>query len=154
MTPRAGHTDRRGMLAKVHIARKEMGLDDPSYRDVVQRITGHRSAADCTDGQLHALLAEFQRLGWKPQPATRRSNRPNIRMIFGLWAEMTPLLADPSEAALRSFVRRQTKSVKNPQGVGAPEWLDASDANKVIEGLKAWMARLKRQSEEAEHVRG
>jgi phage gp16-like protein len=142
-------TDRRAMLAKVHVAKKQMGLDLEDYRAVVLRVTGHASAADCTDHELHALLDEFQRLGWQPQSGTKRSNRPNVRMIYGIWAEMAPMLNDPSENALRSFVRRQTKSVKNPDGVGAPEWLDAAEARKVIEGLKGWLGRL--QKREAAH---
>jgi hypothetical protein len=48
---------------------------------------------------------------------------------------MKPLLEHGNHTALLAFVKRQT-------GVDNPEWLDGAQANKVIEGLKAWHARL------------
>ena len=126
---------RRAMLAKVHIARKELGLQDDDYRAVLQRITTHASASDCTDSQIDAVLDEFRRLGWTPK--TKRpagSKKPHVRLVWALWGELKPHLRDGSSAALRSFVQRQT-------GVADPEWLDPAQANAVTEGLKAWLKR-------------
>lgn len=144
-------SERRAMLAKVHVAKKQMALDDADYRAVLLRVTGYRSSADCSDAQLHALLAEFQRLGWKPEGGTRRtSDKPHVRKIYAIWSDMRGLLEHAGDDALRSFVRRQIRSAKNPDGIGSPEWLDPIDANKVIEGLKAWRARLLREREGAD----
>ena len=33
-----------------------------SYRDVLERVAGHRSAALCSDEQLYAVIREFERL--------------------------------------------------------------------------------------------
>lgn len=134
---------RRAMLAKVHIARKELALGDEAYGDVLRRVTGSESARDLTDAQLDRVLAEFRRLGWKPKTGRRSSQKPNVRLIFALWGDLTPHLADPSGTALNSFVKRQTLSELHPLGIGAPEFLDAQAANKVIEGLKAWLARVR-----------
>jgi phage gp16-like protein len=127
------------MLSKVHIARKELALAEDSYRAILKRITGHESSADCADAQLDAVLAEFARLGWRPKTRRPASAVPHVRKIWALWTALKPRLADGSEAALRAFVRRQT-------GIDRPEWLDAARANKVIEGLKAWTARLERDA--------
>ena len=51
--------------------------------------------------------------------------------------------------ALRAFVQRQTKSRLTPDGISAPEFLDGPQANRVIEGLKAWLAREKHKAGEA-----
>jgi phage gp16-like protein len=134
--------DRRAMQAKVHIARKEMALDEGTYRALVLRITSRESTASATNAELGALLAEMKRLGWTPRTGKRHSHLPNVRMIHAIWADMRPLLKDGSDQALRGFVARQTKSPKNPAGVGSPEWLKGAEANKVIEGLKAWRSRL------------
>jgi len=131
---------RRAMIAKLHIARKELALAEESYRAILLRVAGKSSASECTDEQLDAVLAEFKRLGWKPKTKRPRSGVPHVRKIYALWAEMRPLLTDGGDAALRSFVKRQT-------GMDSPEWLDAPQANKVIEGLKAWGARLKAGAE-------
>ena len=47
-----------------------------------------------------------------------------------------------SDAELRAFVRRQTKSLKSPDGISDPEWLAV---NTVIEESLAWevIPRLK-----------
>ncbi len=138
------------MLAKIHLARKQMALDDETYRDLLQRVTGQRSCTTCADAELHRVLAEFQRLGWTAKPARVRSDTAQVRMIYAIWADLRPLLKDAGDEALRGFVRRQTKSAVHPDGVDAPEWLNGVDAAKVIEGLKGWLARL-RKAREAAH---
>jgi phage gp16-like protein len=130
------------MLSKVHIARKELALAEESYRAILQRIAARSSAADCTDEQLDAVLAEFKRLGWSPKTRRPRSSVPHVRKIYALWTALKPHLDDGSDKALRAFVRRQTANKAHPDGIASPEWLDAEQANRVIEGLKAWGTRL------------
>ena len=132
------------MLAKVAIARKQLALDEDGYRGIVQRVTGQPSARAASDAQLHRLLGEFARLGFRPtapQASAVRSHKGHARKIVALWAELAPLLAEPSAEALRHFVQRQTRDRLHPDGVAAPEFLDGRQAAKVIEGLKAWLAR-------------
>nr|WP_282961788.1 regulatory protein GemA [Plastoroseomonas hellenica] len=124
-------------------------MEEESYRAMLKRVTGKRSAAELTDIELEKVLAEFRRLGFKGKPTARsagKSAHPQLRMIHALWQEIGPLLAVPfDQQALRSFVERQTKSPDHPNGISAPEFLRGEDANRVIEGLKAWLQRLKRQ---------
>jgi hypothetical protein len=133
--------DRRTLLAKVHIARKQLALTEESYRDLLRRVTGFDSAGDCADGALTAVLEEFARLGFKP--SRPKSAKPYVRLIYALWGELKPYLSNSSDEALRGFVFRQS-------GAQAPEWLGPEKANKVIEGLKAWLAR--ERAKEAAHV--
>jgi phage gp16-like protein len=143
--------ERRGMLGKIHIARQQLGLDEAAYRDVVERITGGCSARVASDAALHRLLAEFTRLGFKPARkgwAPARSKDAQVRMIQAIWAELAPFVGDASPDALRAFVRRQTRTARHPGGVDAPEFLDAKEANKVLEGLKAWLARARAKAAE------
>lgn len=67
---------KKPMLAKVHIAKKELGLDDGTYRDVLRRVTGKTSAADLSKEKLEAVLAEFVRLGWTPKPTAKHGYKP------------------------------------------------------------------------------
>jgi phage gp16-like protein len=139
--PKASREERasRAMIQKVQIARRQLGLDDESYRAVLLRITGQTSSTACTVRDLDALLREFTRLGFQPRPARKTSPKAQVRMIYAVWADIAHLLRSDADktAALRSFVKRQT-------GVDAPEFLDAAQANKVLEGLKAWRTRLRR----------
>lgn len=142
--------DRRAMLAKVHIAAKALGLGGDAYGDVLTRVTGQDSARTLNNGQLHAVLAEFRRLGWSGAPIKRPSHKAQVRMIHGVWADLKPFLDSHGPEALRAFVRRQTRSTLHPQGVDAPEFLDAKQANLVLEGLKAWLTRKRAERRAAE----
>ncbi len=149
--------ERRGMVAKCAIARKQLQLDEESYRAIVTRVTGQPSVRVASDAQLHRLVAEFGRLGFKPsrpQTSASRSEKSHARLIVALWGELAPLLSDPSADALRHFVQRQTRSRLHPDGVAAPEFLDAKQGAKVIEGLKGWLARerAKRAAPDGEMV--
>jgi phage gp16-like protein len=140
---------RRAMLAKLHLARKQLALTEDSYRDVLRRVTGLDSAAAMTEAQLDRTLAEFKRLGFKPKSkgaSLRRSQQAQIRMIHAVWQDICDIGIDAEDqaVALRAFVRRQTRGPLHPNGVDAPEFLSADQANRVLEGLKAWRARLRR----------
>ncbi len=37
--------DKRPLIAKIHVAKAQLNLDDEQYRDIVRRITGKDSAA-------------------------------------------------------------------------------------------------------------
>jgi hypothetical protein len=134
--------DRRARIAKIHIAKKELALEDDSYRAMLVRVTGKSSSTHCDIGQLDAVLAEFRRLGFataKPKSGRVQdrplSDRAYVRMIFGLWKDLKPQLTDGSYKALCSFVKRQT-------GIENPEWLSPEDGGAVIEALKDWLERV------------
>jgi phage gp16-like protein len=99
---------RNSLLAKVHIAKKDLGLPDYVYRDIVFRIGGkfcvnektrEPSAGLMSDGALMALVAEFRALGWNPgprpaekarpaQPKPRRETAPLLSKIEALLLDM------------------------------------------------------------------
>lgn len=139
---------RNPMLAKVHIAKKELGLDDATYRAVLERVTGKTSSAGLKDNQLDAVLTEFKRLGWTPKkagaaPHRPASDKPHVRKVFAIWADMCrqniPVINN--RTGLVAFVQRMTKTEQRPGGLSDPEWLSPEQANVVVEGLKAWRAR-------------
>jgi phage gp16-like protein len=144
--------DAEAMRRKLQVARRQMALTDEQYRDILARVTGQSSSKALDAGQLHAVLADLRRLGWQARPARKRafSSKPQVRMIHALWAELAPFVASHDEAALRAFVRRQTKTPATPDGVDAPAFLDAAQATRVLEGLKAWLARERAKLQLAE----
>jgi len=105
---------RRAMLAKIHVARKELALAEDDYRQIMLDETGNTSAADCTEGELERALKRFAALGFKPQPAkasSRAAQHPMARKARALWISLYHLGAvrSPSEQALEAFARRQLK---------------------------------------------
>jgi phage gp16-like protein len=139
---------RRAELAAIHCAKKQLHLDDEVYRAVVERVTGHRSAAELNGEERRKLLDEFRRLGFQqtPEHAPARENviTAQGRLIWVLWRELEKMGAitlDNSDRcatyrALGAFIKRVAK-------VDSVRWLSPEAANKVIEGLKSWLAREK-----------
>ncbi len=78
---------RNAVLAKIHIAKKDLRMDDVAYRAMLKRVTGKSSSAGMSPRQRGAVLAEFKRLGWNPsvagqaaQNAVQGRERTNTRM--------------------------------------------------------------------------
>lgn len=99
-------------LAKIHIAKSQLGLDDETYRAILARIAGVRSAKDLSPRQIGAVIAEFVRLGWvpkvaqkafrtKPNPATDRRNL--VSKIEAFLAEANRPWEYVDSMALRMF---------------------------------------------------
>lgn len=57
---------RQGLIAKIHVAQTQLVLDDDNYRAILQRITGQNSCKNCDLLQLQRVMAEMERLGFKP----------------------------------------------------------------------------------------
>lgn len=69
---------RRSLMAKLHIARKDLGLDDDTYRAMLQNLTGKRSSADCTDRQLVMLVAALAQAWMERQPPEGAEGAPGV----------------------------------------------------------------------------
>ncbi len=82
---------RRALLAKLHIARKELGMDEGDYRALLQRVAGVSSAKTLGISPLEDVLKEMQRLGFKPTKAVRKSANPQSRKSGRSgWPSMMP----------------------------------------------------------------
>ncbi len=131
-------TDRRNLIAKVHIAKAQLRLDDDVYREALSRVTGKTSAKDMNIAELEAVLKAFSKSGFKAMPSRHsKSTLPTTMKITALWLSGWNLgvIQDPSPRAMEAFIARQT-------GIAKAQWLiNPHDANGVIDGLKAWLAR-------------
>lgn len=126
---------RRSMIAKVHIAKQQLGLADDDYRAVLLRVAGRTSAAECTEAELAKVLAEFAAKGFTTvakSPSARPADHPTARKARALWISLHQLGAidKPDEAALEAFARRQLK-------VERLQWAKQAQAYKLVEALKS-----------------
>jgi len=124
---------RKALLAAVHAAKRAKGLDDDTYRDMLEARTGRRSAADLTDAQLHQVL---DHLNGVQGPGRKPAAGAVAAKARALWISLHALglVSDPSERALNSWVKRQ-------HGVDDLAWVRAAESYAVIEGLKQWATR-------------
>ena len=58
---------------KIQIARRQLGLDDDTYRAILKRTVGVESSKDLTPRQIGRVLVELERLGFKPKASTGRA---------------------------------------------------------------------------------
>lgn len=124
-------------LAKIHIAKKEMALDDQAYRDILRRLFKVESSAGLTDRKANLLLRELQRLGWQPgHRSKQRKENPQGRMIQAMWVTMgkAGCVRKATPRALDAYVKRMT-------GLDALRFCDSAFKSRLIEDLKAWQAR-------------
>ena len=131
----ASSQHRRGMLAKVHIAKQQLGLCDDDYVAILLRETGQISAGDCNQQELEKVLRAFEARGFSakvrrtgPKPA----DHPAARKARAMWLSLGLLgtIADPSEKALESFARRQI-------GCDKLQWANQALVYRLVEALKA-----------------
>ncbi len=68
-----GKRKRLNLLARVHIAKKDLAMAEVAYREMLDGEFGVNSAGKLTLGQLYRLIEIFCEKGWKP---SRRGKRP------------------------------------------------------------------------------
>lgn len=71
-------TAKMALMAKVHIGKKELGLDDATYRDVLERVTGKRSCKKMLIGELEAVIKDMESRGFKPKAAPKHGKKPSV----------------------------------------------------------------------------
>lgn len=130
------------LLAVIHVKKKSLSLDDDTYRDLLERVTGVRSAGEMTEQQRLQVIAEMDRQGAASAGPRRslRADRVSGRyagILRALWliGYNLGIIRDSRDSALISFVERQT-------GLSHTAWLnDPYDAARAIEALKKWIER-------------
>lgn len=133
---------RKQLVAKVKIAQAQLGLDDDTYRDLLENVTGKRSAAKLKVWELDNVIKRMIRQGFKPKRSRPRAQAVDEQSnkIKSLWLQLHEAgkVRDPSEHALVNWVKGQ---FKNSQGIEAMQWLDTHQESRLIESLKKWLAR-------------
>lgn len=74
---------KKALLAKIHIAKKDLCLDDGMYRDILKRVTGKDSSSKMLISELEKVIAEFGNLGWKPSVSKAYKTSQNYKDRYG-----------------------------------------------------------------------
>lgn len=136
--------NRLPLIKLIHVARRELRMDDDTYRLMLagmKGLDGATSTADLSIPNLHRVLEQLKLRGFTVRPK-KAQQRPKAadgqsRKIRSMWLTLHDLGAvrDPSEEALAKFVLNMT-------GVAALQWLKGAQASRVIENLKQWQQRV------------
>lgn len=83
------------LMVKIHIAKKDLHLDDDTYRDVLWRVTGKRSCKDMTIAQLQDVVKDMENSGFKPKAAPKHGKKPSVtKRRQALISKIEAILAD------------------------------------------------------------
>ncbi len=121
----------RAQHAKFNIARKELGMTEPQYRDMLFDLFGVESTKKLSYGQAEAFLKHLQRLGWKPKPSKRKHKKPTVA------ASVQPLI-NKVEALLAEAKRPWSYAdamAKRMYGVDQVAWLNPKRLRGIIAAL-------------------
>ncbi|EBP9897901.1 DUF1018 domain-containing protein [Salmonella enterica subsp. enterica] len=140
--------ERDKLISIIHVARRELRLDEDTYKDALRTATGKISCRDMTLLELSKALAAFQKRGFKVRSKPQnRALKPTtvtakIRAIWRLM-HVQGFLSSDSESVLNTWVRKQTALANGGEGVANYQWLEREPAlaSDVLERLKRWHRR-------------
>jgi phage gp16-like protein len=131
------------LKAQIHIAKTQLGMDDDTYRAALKAATGKTSCKDMGVIDLNKALQAFKDRGFKSKPPKKKPSKTTATLtdkLIAQWRAMGKdgIVRDASDAALRSYVDRQTSGQFK-----APQFCDNHTTIKLIESLKQWQKRVK-----------
>ncbi|MEG2262979.1 MAG: regulatory protein GemA [Acinetobacter sp.] len=68
---------RNQRIAAIHMGKKQLGLDDDTYRDMLEQVTGKRSAKDMSDDDLVKVIQHLDQLGFSKREF---GNKPKVKL--------------------------------------------------------------------------
>ncbi len=150
--------NRKNALAQIHIAKKQLGMDEDTYRENLHQVTGKRSCSDMHISELYRVIAHMEKCGFKrKKPAGKKqqyspkASGQYIDVMRAIWIQMHQcgMIEDGSETALERWAKRQSSQLNKGIGIDKLSWLerDAKMASKIIDCLKQWCKRVSRQWE-------
>lgn len=133
-------------LAKIHIAKKELGMDDDTYRDMLMQIAKVSSAADLSATGRAKVLEHLKSKGFKGKKTytQRPHSADNKAQILKIEAQ----LADMELPWDYLIARQQGKDGKTLSmlerltGKKRVEWCTKADLSKVIAALAIHQKKL------------
>lgn len=126
-----GDAFRRRDLAKIHLAKKELGLQDDAYRELLKGVTGKTSSADLTATERMELIRSLEKLGAKStaKPYPGRPPKPKADV-----ASLTRKIEAQLTEAKRPWAYANAMA-KRMFGVEMVQWCDADQLGRIVAAL-------------------
>jgi len=128
------------LIRLIHVAKRELMLEDDIYRATLIAVTGRSSSSELSVPELNAVLDHLKSKGFKVRPRKQSralASSPDAKKIRALWLFLHEIgaIKNPSEEALGAYVKRIAQ-------VDALQWLDGKQSMRVIESMKKWAMRF------------
>lgn len=132
---------RKRDLAKIHIAKSALRLDDDTYRALLMDVTGVDSASKLNAKQRAAVLERFESKGWKYKK--QRGKPANVaKEKSPLMSKIGALLAD------MSLPWAYATGIMKQQGIKAQrlEWCTNKELHSIVVTLVKRQEKLQKQA--------
>lgn len=132
-------------LAKIHIAKQQLGMNDDTYRAMLAQVAGVTSAKALDARGRQRLLAHLEKLGFTPKASKRLGRQPHGgRNKQALLSKLTALLAD----AGRPYTYADGMA-RHMFSVDAVSFLDADQLYKLVQALAVDQRRRRQRERDA-----
>lgn len=146
---------RNNLIQIIHVAKRELALDDDTYRFILDAETSKSSCRKMSIKELETVLSVLESKGFKRQTNGRKiaykkrlspksgKVKTEIDKVRAVWISMAKqgFVRDGSETALDAYVRSITNRNKG-NGVDHVAWCNSSQTYTVLESLKPWHRRV------------
>ena len=129
------------LIQLIHVGKKQLGLDDDLYREVLESCTGKTSSKLLSIPQLESVLTRMKQLGFQVESKDKTgvknlADDAQSKLIRYLWLQLhnAGQVRNSDEKALAKFV-------ENKVGVSALQFLSTKNANMIITHLRQWCKR-------------
>ncbi|KAF1366263.1 gp16 family protein [Yokenella regensburgei] len=117
------------LIRVIHTGKSSLGWDDDTYRDVLARQAGKRSARDCTIAELEKVVLYMRTQGFSPSSRGRRPRVAAGRKAMLSKIEAMLAEADRPWAYLDGVIERMLGEKK------PVEWLNDDQVRKLMQML-------------------
>lgn len=142
-------SDARRLQKLVHVACRDLGLDEDARRDLQLLACGKASMRDMGQGDLLKVVAALEARGFNPalstpvKPGFKPAPRRDLRFVHVLWRELgrAGKLREPGRDGLNSFIRIRFGDRWGAVPRDVDDLRDAGKIDAVIQALLAWCER-------------
>ena len=134
----------------IHVACRDLGLDEDTRRDLQLAVTGKDSLKSMSEPELVAVVEALKSKGFKPSGGKQgrkghRQSAPrgDLRYVHVLWGRLVAANAVqvPGVGGLNAFIRARFEKAFGAVPIDVDQMRDWKQIATVIEALKAMCAR-------------
>lgn len=130
-------------MAPIHCAKRDLAMDDESYRALLKRVAGVSSARDLSPRAAERVLDEFRQLGWVDKHNRGRGKPHNFSALPPRVRKVQAQLADMGLSwSYADGIARQMFQIQRVAWLRRPDQLDAVIAALHQEQVRRLSARI------------
>ena len=133
---------RKKLIAKVKIAQQQLGLDDDTYRALLEGAVGKRSAAKMDEKELTTVIEVMKSKGFQDQSSGHEADTPDVTEAKkALVGKIEALLADGNKPW--RYAEAMAERMFNRKRI---QWLNTDQLHRLVAALQINANREKEKS--------